>query len=281
MKRNLSTAEASRTALTYAGLCLALLWTLFPIYWIVVTSLKTDPDLVAIPPVLFPTIFDLDGYRKVVERGIPQLAVNSLIVSTGTTIVSLVLAVPASYGLTRLGLPRRIGLSLARFIGFATMLPAIAIVVPLFQIAVAWKAYDQLPTLIALNVPFNAAFGIWVLRTVWMDVPRNIEEAALIDGDSRVSAFFSILLPMMLPSLIAVAVLVFIFSWNEYLFALVFTTSPKAMTLPIGIAAQIPQHELSWQIVAAAGSLALVPVVAATALLQRYLVSGLTFGLAK
>jgi multiple sugar transport system permease protein len=151
----------------------------------------------------------------------------------------------------------------------------------LFQIAVAVRAYDQLPTLVALNVPFNAAFGVWVLRTVWMDVPRNVEEAALIDGDSRFSAFFRILLPMMLPSLIAVAVLVFIFSWNEYLFALVFTTSPRAMTLPIGIAAQIPQHELSWQIVAAAGSLALIPVIAATAVLQRYLVSGLTFGLAK
>jgi multiple sugar transport system permease protein len=270
-----------KTGLTYLALGLAVLWTLFPVYWIVITSLKTNAELASATPTFFPPEIVLDGYRTVLDRGIPRMALNSLIVATGTTIVSLALAIPGSYGLTRLGLPRRVGTPIAQVIGFATIFPAIAIVVPLFAVAVALRVYDQLGTLIALNVPFNAAFAVWVLRTVWMDVPRNIEEAALLDGDTRLTAFRRVLLPMMLPSLIAVAVLVFIFTWNEYLFALIFTTSERAMTLPLGVAGQIPQHELSWSIVAAAGTLALIPVVGATVLLQSYLVRGLTFGLAK
>jgi multiple sugar transport system permease protein len=281
MQRRAASAELVKTGLTYAGLGVAVLWTLFPVYWIVITSLKSNAELASATPALFPPAFVFEGYRKVIDRGIPRLAVNSVVVSTGTTALALALAIPGSYGLTRLGLPRRIGGPLAQVIGFATMLPAIAIVVPLFRVAVDLRIYDRVATLIALNVPFNAAFAVWVLRTVWMDVPRDIEEAALLDGDSRFSAFRRVLLPMMLPSLIAVAVLVFIFSWNEYLFALIFTTSDRAMTLPLGVAGQIPQHELSWSIVSAAGVLALIPVIAATVLLQRYLVRGLTFGLAK
>ncbi|MCC6314779.1 MAG: carbohydrate ABC transporter permease [Thermomicrobiales bacterium] len=281
MQPNASASNAGKRALVYLVLALALIWTLFPIYWVVVTSLKSNAELAASTPSLLPLQPVLDGYRTVIERGIPRMALNSVIVAVGTTIVSLALAVPGSYGLTRLGLPRRIGTPLALAIGFALIFPAIAIVVPMFQLAVRLGIYDQLGTLILLNVPFNAAFALWVLRTVWMDIPRNIEEAALLDGDTRFTAFRRVLLPAMLPSLIAVAVLVFIFTWNEFLFALIFSTSPRAMTLPIGIAAQVPQHELSWQIVAAAGTVALVPVVAATVLLQRYLVRGLTFGMAK
>jgi multiple sugar transport system permease protein len=276
-----SGAELVKTGLTYAGLAVAVLWTLFPVYWIVVTSLKSNAELASATPALFPSTFVLDGYRKVIERGIPRMALNSLVVAAGTTAIALALAIPGSYGLARLGLPRRLGNAIAQVIGFATLLPAVAIVVPLFVVAVKLQIYDRVGTLIALNVPFNAAFAVWVLRTVWMDLPRDIEEAALLDGHNRLTAFRRVLLPMMLPSLIAVAVLVFIFTWNEYLFALIFTTSDRAMTLPLGVAGQIPQHELSWSIVAAAGTLALVPVIVATVLLQSYLVRGLTFGLAK
>ena len=280
-RRSWSSDEVIKTGLTYVGLAVAVIWTLFPVYWIVVTSLKSNAELARAVPALFPPEIVLDGYRTVIDRGIPRLAVNSLVVAAGTTAASLALAIPGSYGLTRLGLPRRIGGPLAQVIGFATILPAVAIVVPLFALAVDLKIYDRVGTLIALNVPFNAAFAVWVLRTVWMDVPRDIEEAALLDGDNRLTAFRRVLLPMMLPSLIAVAVLVFIFTWNEFLFALIFTTSPRAMTLPLGVAGQIPQHELSWSIVSAAGTLALIPVIVATVLLQSYLVRGLTFGLAK
>lgn len=280
-RRSWETGELIKTALTYGGLAAAVIWTLFPVYWIVVTSLKSNAELAAVTPSLWPARIVIEGYRTVIERGIPRLAVNSVVVAVGTTVLSLALAIPGSYGLTRLGLPRRIGGPIAQTIGFATMLPAVAIVVPLFQVAVDLQIYDRVTTLIALNVPFNAAFAVWVLRTVWMDLPRDVEEAALLDGDSRWSAFRRVLLPMMLPSLIAVAVLVFIFTWNEYLFALVFTTSNRAMTLPLGVAGQIPQHELSWSIVSAAGVTALIPVIVATVLLQRYLVRGLTFGLAK
>jgi multiple sugar transport system permease protein len=273
--------EALKRGLTYFGLAVAVLWTLFPVYWIVITSLKSNAELARATPSFFPPEIVLEGYQKVIDRGIPRMAVNSLVVAIGTTAVSLALAIPGSYGLTRLGLPRRVSAPLAQLIGFATMLPAVAIVVPLFAVAVKLQIYDRVGTLIALNVPFNAAFAVWVLRTVWMDVPRDIEEAALLDGDNRLSAFRRVLLPIMMPSLIAVAVLIFIFTWNEYLFALIFTTSERAMTLPLGVAGQIPQHELSWSIVAAAGTLALIPVIAATVLLQGYLVRGLTFGLAK
>jgi multiple sugar transport system permease protein len=281
MRRDRDSVELLKTALTFAGLFLAVLWTLFPVYWIVVTSLKTNAELASTTPSIIPSTFVLDGYRTVIDRGIPRMAWNSVIVAAGCTAVSLLLAIPGSYGLTRLGLPRRIGTPLALIIGFAVIFPAISIVIPMFRLAIRFEAYDQLSTLIFLNVPFNAAFALWVLRTVWMDIPRDIEEAALLDGDSRFSAFRHVLLPAMLPSLIAIAVLIFIFTWNEFLFALIFTTSQRAMTLPIGIAAQVPQHELSWQIVSAAGTVALIPVILATVLLQRYLVRGLTFGLAK
>lgn len=281
MQRRAAPPDRTKTLLVYAALAVAVIWTLFPVYWIVATSFKTNAELASATPALIPTGFVLDGYRMVIDRGLPRMALNSVIVAAGCTAVSLALAIPGSYGLTRLGLPRSIGTPLALIIGFAVIFPAISIVIPMFRLAVRFQAYDRLDTLIALNVPFNAAFALWVLRTVWMDVPRDIEEAALLDGDNRFSAFRRVLLPMMMPSLIAVAVLVFIFTWNEFLFAIIFTTSQSAMTLPIGVAAQIPQHELSWQIVSAAGTVALIPVIVATVFLQRYLVRGLTFGLAK
>ena len=280
-KRSWTADEIIKTGLTWLALAIAVIWTLFPVYWIVITSLKSNAELAKATPSFFPPIIVLEGYKTVLGRGIPHMALNSVVVATGTTVVALALAIPGSYGLTRLGLPRRVGAPVSQVIGFATMFPAIAIVVPLFALAVKLQIYDRLGTLIALNVPFNAAFAVWVLRTVWMDVPRDIEEAALLDGDTRLTAFRRVLLPMMMPSLIAIAVLIFIFTWNEYLFALIFTTSERAMTLPLGVAGQIPQHELSWSIVAAAGTLALIPVIVATVLLQSYLVRGLTFGLAK
>ena len=160
--------------------------------------------------------------------------------------------------------------------GLVALLLPIASVIPLFLLSNELGIIDKKYTLIILYTVLNTAFAVWVLRGTFMDVPMDVEEAALMDGDTRFGAVRRILLPLIFPSVFSIAILLFIFNWNEYIIALYFVNSMATMTLPIAIQAQIPQHELDWGVVSAAGTIAVFPVLIAAFTLQRFLVRGLT-----
>ena len=267
-------------ALVAAVLYLAAFWTLVPLYWVAVSSVKSLRDLSHIPPRLFPTEIRLDAWVTIFERRILENVYNSFLISTVATIVCLIIAVPAAYAATRMRLPFKFVGIVVGLMGLVALLPPIASAIPLFLLGSDLGIIDEKYTLIILYTILNTAFAVWVLRGTFMDVPMDVEEAALMDGDTRFGAVRRILLPLIFPSLFSIAILIFIFNWNEYIIALYFVNSMDTMTLPIAIQAQIPQHELDWGVVSAAGTIAIFPVLVAAFTLQRFLVRGLTFGVA-
>ncbi len=269
-----------RRLLVVIVLYLAAFWTLVPMYWVAISSIKSLRDLAHIPPRFFPTDPRLDAWVTIFERRILENVYNSLVVSTLATIICLIIAVPAAYAATRMRLPFKFVAIVVGLMGLVALLPPIASAIPLFLLGSDLGIIDEKYTLIILYTVLNTAFAVWVLRGTFMDVPMDVEEAALMDGDTRFGAVRRILLPLIFPSLFSIAILLFIFNWNEYIIALYFVNSMKTMTLPIAIQAQIPQHELDWGVVSAAGTIAVFPVLVAAFTLQRFLVRGLTFGVA-
>jgi multiple sugar transport system permease protein len=261
-------------------LYLAAFWTLVPMYWVAITSVKSMRDLAHIPPRFFPTDIRFDAWVTIFERRILENVFNSLVVAGIATIICLIIAVPAAYAATRMRLPFKFVGIVVGLMGLVALLPPIASAIPLFILGNGLGIIDQKYTLVILYTVLNTAFAVWVLRGTFMDVPMDVEEAALMDGDTRFGAVRRILLPLIFPSLFSIAILLFIFNWNEYIIALYFVNSMDTMTLPIAILAQIPQHELDWGVVSAAGTIAVVPVLIAAFTLQRFLVRGLTFGVA-
>ncbi len=269
-----------RKLLVVIVLYLAAFWTLVPMYWVAISSIKSLRDLAHIPPRFFPTDPRLDAWVTIFERRILENVYNSLVVATLATIICLVISVPAAYAATRMRLPFKFVAIVVGLMGLVALLPPIASAIPLFLLGSDLGIIDEKYTLIILYTVLNTAFAVWVLRGTFMDVPMDVEEAALMDGDTRFGAVRRILLPLIFPSLFSIAILLFIFNWNEYIIALYFVNSMKTMTLPIAIQAQIPQHELDWGVVSAAGTIAVFPVLVAAFTLQRFLVRGLTFGVA-
>ena len=269
-----------RKVVVVAVLYMAAFWTLVPMYWIAITSIKSLRDLAHIPPRLFPTDPRLDAWVTIFERRILENVVNSLVVAGLATVICLLISVPAAYAATRMRLPFRFVGIVVGLMGLVALLPPIASAIPLFLLGSNLGIIDEKYTLVILYTVLNTAFAVWVLRGTFMDVPMDVEEAALMDGDTRFGAVRRILLPLIFPSLFSIAILLFIFNWNEYIIALYFVNSMKTMTLPIAIQAQIPQHELDWGVVSAAGTIAVFPVLIASFTLQRFLVRGLTFGVA-
>ena len=261
-------------------LYLAAFWTLVPMYWVAISSVKSLRDLAHIPPRLFPTDVRFDAWVTIFERRILENVYNSLVVAGFATIICLIVAVPAAYAATRMRLPLKFVGIVVGLMGLVALLPPIASAIPLFLLGNELGMIDRKSTLVILYTVLNTAFAVWVLRGTFMDVPMDVEEAALMDGDTRFGAVRRILLPLIFPSVFSIAILLFIFNWNEYIIALYFVNSMDTMTLPIAIQGQIPQHELDWGVVSAAGTIAVVPVLIAAFTLQRFLVRGLTFGVA-
>ncbi|HZI47308.1 MAG TPA: carbohydrate ABC transporter permease, partial [Pyrinomonadaceae bacterium] len=161
------------------------------------------------------------------------------------------------------------------------MMPAIVTAVPLFLIMRDLHLVNTRLSLVIVYTAFNLPFVVWMMRGFFAEVPRDLEEAAMVDGDSRLGAFRRVVLPLVTPGLAATAVFCLIVSWNEFLFALVFTQTDDAMTLPVGIAGRVTQYGIKWGAMSAAAVVAIVPILAFALAVQKYLVRGLSLGAVK
>jgi len=262
----------------YALILLAVLLSVVPILYLFITSLK-EPELTfAIPPVwnFTPT---LRNYHEVISSTrFDRYFFNSVVVALSTTAIALVLGSLAAYGFSRFRFRGHFWLRMSTLI--PQMLPPITIVVPLYVIFSGINWIDTRQALIVSYLTFTIPLSIWMMIGFFDDVPVELEEAAMIDGCSRLQALLRVSLPLALPGMAATAILCFLYCWNEFLYAVILT-GREARTLPVTITAFMTNRSVFWGRIAASGSLVLIPVLLFALLAQRYLVRGLARGAVK
>jgi multiple sugar transport system permease protein len=271
-----------RRVTKYILVVIALLAAVTPVYWMLTISLKHEVDQFAVPPRWFSFAPTLEHYADAfVTRSFGQYLLNSAIVAISSTVCALVLGTLAAYALARFRLPFRLDRKLALWILSTRMFPAIVTAVPLFLIMRDLRLLNTQLSLVIVYTAFNLPFVVWMMRGFFAEVPRDLEEAAMVDGDSRLGAFWRVVLPLVAPGLAATAVFCLIVSWNEFLFALVLTQTDAAMTLPVGIAGRVTQYEIKLGVMSAAGVVAMLPILIFALSVQKYLVRGLSLGAVK
>lgn len=258
---------------------LVLSFVLGPFLWQLITALKPEAQLAQLPPLLpqpptgqhFATVLGAPGFLRV--------ALNSLLVAAGTVLLGFALGIPAAYSLAKLRPPGR-NLVLATLLSLS-MFPAIANVASLYLLFIRLGIRDHILAVVIAHSVFALPFTLWMLTSFFQDIPDEIYRAARIDGCSHLGVLRHVVLPLAAPGLLSVGLLVFIFSWNEFLYALTLTATEKARTLPVAIALFPGVHEIPWGEISAAAVLATLPVVALVLIFQRRIVSGLTAGAVK
>jgi multiple sugar transport system permease protein len=261
----------------YVLIGLFMIWTLFPIVWIFLTSLKTLQQVNTMPPlfVFHPTF---DNYVQVFIGKAMGALRNSLVISSSTVVLAIVVGLPAAYVLARARFRGRQQVSF--YILSMRMAPAFAFLVPYYLTFRLLGLLDSYLALIIIDLTFVLPFAIWMLESVISELPIEIEEAALMDGCSRLGIIGRIVLPLCAPSVAATAILSFIFSWNEFFFAN-FLTGTETQTVTVMLTSLVGLMGVNWVQMSAAGIIAIVPTVVLALLAQRYLVRGLTLGAVK
>jgi multiple sugar transport system permease protein len=268
-------------AMRHALLLATVVVTLFPIAFIVQTSFKYLRDITAGGFAFTPTLSNyltlFTGSRGTFGR----LALNSLSAGVLSTVVVLAVGALAAYSLSRFRWPVFWSGLILGWLLFVHMLPPITFVGPFYLLARGIGIYDSPLAVAMAHVVLNLPFAIWMLQSFFADIPSELEEAAAIDGCNRMTTFLRIILPLARPGLFATAILTFIFSWKDFLFALTLTSTPAGMTIPVGIATFAQEYSVRYGEMAAAASLAIVPALVFVVFAQRHIVKGLTFGALK
>lgn len=257
----------------------AAVFCLGPVVWQAVTSFKPDTELTTLPPIL--PVHPTWSHYVVVFTEHPFLRIigNSLVVASTTTLLCLMIGSLAAFALAWLGFKGKgmiLGIALA-----ISMFPPIATVSPLYLVIRALGLRDTWWGLVALHTTYALPLALWILTSFFRDIPEELYRAGQVDGCTRFQAFRKILLPLAAPGLAAAGILVFIFSWNEFLFALTFTTTEASRTIPVGIALFPGLHEVPYGDIAAASLIVILPVILVTLFFQRQIVEGMTAGAVK
>lgn len=273
------TKRRQRLRILYSFLMILLLiYVLFPIVMIMLTSFKTRIDALAVPPVWIfqPTLANYIGIFSLYD--FTQYFINSTIAATVSTLLAVLLGAPAAYALARYDFRARS--NLAFWILSLRMTPVIAAIIPLFIMLRNVSLLDTLEGLILVYTTFNLPFMIWMMRGFFEDLPVELEESAMVEGCSRYGAFMRVSLVLAAPGLAAAAIFTFLFTWNEFLFALILTGT-RARTMPVAVQLFMRETGIDWGHMCAAAVVMMVPMLIFTLFIQRYLVRGLTMGAIK
>ena len=273
----------TRRVLKWTGnvlLVVFLVWTLVPFYWMLVTSLKKDKEIYGFEATLVPRQPNLDAYRRLfAQTPFVKYLVNSTIIAVSTTAASLVLGCLGAYALARLRFPgRRL---IARGLIFSYLVPPALLFIPLFTVMSTLNLIDTRHGLTLVYLSFTLPFCTWLLLGYFRSVPLELEEAALVDGCSRMSALVRIILPISLPALAVVAFFSFTQAWNEFLYANVFVNSVDVRTITTGLTLFVVEDVFFWGPMMGAACLATIPPVLIYLIFQRWVVKGLTLGAVK
>jgi len=264
--------------LTYLLALIIVLMALIPIVWIFMTAFKDKADIFLLPPkwIFKPT---LDNFIEIFKyRNFSHYLLNSTIVAVATTALALIIGIPAAYGFSRYQFKGK--KDLIFWILTIRMSPPIMAVIPLFIIIARGGLLDTPISLIIVYLLINLPFAIWIMKGFFDEIPSELDEAAKLDGCSELGIIRRIILPLSSPGIIATTILCIIFSWNEFLFALILTGT-KARTLPVTIIQFITLTGVSWGPMCAAGTMTILPIFIFTLVVQKHLIRGLTLGAIK
>ena len=263
--------------LTWIALTLIVLG---PLYWITVSAFKDREEILRSTPTLFPHSPTLENFRQLFgSTDYPRYLTNSVIIALLTALFTVLVAFAAAYGLYRLRVPG--GNTVDGSILVAYMIPGTLLLVPLYQAFATIQLIDTRNALVVVNVAFTAPFCTWLLRGFFFAIPRDIDEAAAVDGAGPVRTMLRIVLPLVAPGISTVAVYAFVFSWTEFVFASQLIISDRLKTLPIGLSAIMGQYTVNWGLLMAGTVCTVIPAIVPFLFAGRYFVGGLTAGAVK
>jgi multiple sugar transport system permease protein len=266
--------------LIYAGLLIGLLYAFFPVLWMFFAALKSNTEIFSLPPRLLPEVFTLRSYKNIFSDPVKvRFFLNSYLVAMCVTILSLVVAILSGYSFSRHKFRFKKVLNL--FIIATQTVPPITLLIPYFGIVVALGLYDTYRALILTYMVFTLPYAILMMTGYFNTLPKELDEAVMVDGGSNFFALWRVLVPNAVPGIIATSVYTFLLSWNEFLFALTLTKSTEMRTVPIGIQLLMGQHAYEWNEMMAMGILGSMPILILYLAAQRYFLAGMTSGAVK
>lgn len=275
----MSTAVTTRRRLfdvvRFVLLALALVVFLFPFYWILKTSVLPTQTIYE-SSTLIPSEFTLTHYRAAIENGFLTPILNSLTAAIGTTILTTVVSLLGAYSILRYTYPGR--QKAAKLVLLTYMFPHVALIVPMYQLAADFGMLGNPVTLVIVHTMLALPFCMWILQSFLGDIPRELEEAALVEGASEFGAFLRITIPQAMPGIIAAGTFAYIMSWGEYMFSYVLLTDSANYTVPVALQALLGGYAINWGVLAASSVLATLPVLALFWLMAKYLGEGIAKG---
>lgn len=278
--RGLTFRTRAADILTYAVLTLLSVFCIGPILWTFLTSLKPESDIVTQTIKYIPTTITFEHYKALWQQSdYPVLVMNSFVVTVSTVMISLVAGTLAAYSFSRFKYRGRNALMLGYLV--IRMFPAVLMIIPLF---IVFRGFGLLDTKLGLAFAYTSfllPIFVWMMKGFFDGAPKELESAARIDGTTRLGAMMRILMPLARNGIVATSVFVAIAAWNEFLFALMLTTSQGSRTWPVGLQLMVGEFQLPWGMLAAGGIISIIPVIIMFAIVQRAMVSGITAGAVK
>jgi multiple sugar transport system permease protein len=259
----------------------AIVFAVIPLVWMVLTSLKSNREITQ-DSTLFPEVLTPENYVSLFSgREFGAYLTNSIIVTAASVAIALALGTMAAYALARF----RLWAGMHRYVGFSLLvvrlLPPVVIIIPIFLVTQQLGLLNTRLSLIIIYAAFNVTIVVWMMESFFREIPVDLEEAAMVDGDTRFTAFRRIVLPLAAPGLVATGIFTAITTYNEFLFALVLTSTPTAETMPVGAATLIGRINIDTGAMSAAGVIGALPIVVFSIFVQKHLVRGLTMGAVK
>ena len=255
---------------------------LFPLYWTLVTSLKTEQEIFQIPPTLWPNVLNTKSYTAQLDHGdfnMFRSFGNSLLISLGATVISVVLAVPASYGIAKYKFRFRIGVLLTFLV--TQMLPVSVLLTPMFLMFKNMHLYNTWLSAILADATIGIPFSVLILKNYFASIPNEMEEAAYIDGCGKFGSFFRVLIPIAKPGIIVCAIFSFLYAWGDLAYSMTFILEQEARPITAGIYNFMGQYGTKWSYLTAYAIVTIIPVALIFIFMQKYIISGMTSGAVK
>ena len=280
MITSIKTKRSILAILTYAGLAIGLVYASFPVLWMLSCSIKSNTEIFSIPPKLLPRAFTLKAYDAIFSSPMKvRFFLNSYFVAIAVTLLTLLVSILGGYSFSRYAFKLKKPLNL--FIISTQTVPPITLLIPYFGLVVTFKMYDTYFALIFTYMVFTLPYAILMMTGYFNTLPRELDEAVMVDGGSSFCALWRVLVPVSLPGIVATGVYTFLLCWNEFLFALTLTKTTAMRTVPIGIQQLMGQHAYEWNEMMAMSLLGSLPILILFLAAQRHFLAGMTAGSVK
>jgi len=280
MQKSIIREQNMVSFLIHIGLLLGLIYAAFPILWMLAMSFRPNPEIFDAPPRLFPKQPTIDAYKAIIFTPLRlRYFLNSYIVAFSVTFLTLIIAILAAYSLSRFSYPGKKIIHM--FIISTQTMPPITLLIPFFGMIVAFRLYNTYFALIFTYMALTLPYAVLMMTGYFNTIPKELDEAVLVDGGSRFYALWRVLVPISTPGIIATSIYTFLLSWNEFLFALTLTKTNEMRTVPVGILQMMGEHAYEWNQMMAISILGSIPILLIYLVAQKQFLAGMTAGSVK